>query len=150
MKTNDPQLVEIWNQISIPILVRREQGYPLLVRLPNSAYYQDWLRGGKQRIPEWNFRYECWQVPVAWFDELIKHLIDSYGQIYVIQVYREYQRCAPACWNARGFHCECSCMGANHGNGYPGGMWHIVSDAFAIQWEERKYSCRLITKRTQN
>ena len=151
MEIDDPKLMEIWNQKSIPILFQREQGYPLLVHLPNSGYYQNWLRGRKQRgkkrrNPVWNNQFKCWEVPVAWFEELVKRLLNKYGKVYVIQVYRERNICAPACWNARGSSCVCSCMGVNHGKDYPGGKWYVVSEALAIQWGERKYACRLITK----
>jgi hypothetical protein len=53
-------------------------------------------------------------------------------------------KCAPACLYAVGYHCECSCMGANHGTGHPGGRWHEVSDTFAFNWGPKQYACRLI------
>src|SRR5690606_1987750 len=55
---------------------------------------------------------------------------------------RAQQKCAPACWNAEGFHCECSCMSENHGGGHPGGSWYKVSETFAVSWGAQRYSCR--------
>ena len=68
-----------------------------------------------------------------------------FGRVYVIQPYREFEKCAPACWNATGFTCECSCMGKNHGS-MPGGRWWVVADTFAIQWQGRRLACRLIER----
>jgi len=144
MKKSDSKSANVWDQKSIPVLFRRERGNPLLVRLPRLD--RDWLRDGKRRIPRWNAKLEYWEVPVAWFDGLIRRLLEEFGEVYVVEVYRERQICAPACWNAKGFHCECSCMGANHGAGHPGGEWYIVSETLAVHWGRRQYSCRLISE----
>ena len=74
--------------------------------------------------------------------DVIKLCLQQYQSAYVIQLYRAQQKCAPACWNAEGFHCECSCMGENHGGGHPGGNWHEVSETFAVSWGDQRYSCR--------
>lgn len=73
---------------------------------------------------------------------LIDQTLKRYGEAYVIQLNKEQQKCAQACWNAQGHDCECSCMGANHGNGHPGGRWHEVSDTFAFQWGPTQFACR--------
>ncbi len=137
----------VWDQKSIPVLFRRERGNPLLVRLPRLD--RDWLRDGKRRIPHWNAELGYWEVPVAWFDALIRRLIEEFGEVYVVQVYREYQKCVPACWNAQGLICECSCGGVNHGTGHPGGRWYAISESLAVYWSGRQYACRLITKRPE-
>lgn len=102
----------------------------------------EWLRDGRRDKPKWHARFKAWEIPAAWFDSAIKLSLRRYGDAYVIQVYRDQQKCAPACWNAEGFHCECSCMGANHGGGHPGDNWYEVSDTFAVSWARRRYSCR--------
>lgn len=148
MEVRDPRLRAIWQRASPPVIFRRAGSNPLLVRLPYSATNFDWLRGDKRHKPKWNTRYKCWEAPVAWYDWLARRLLKRYSAVYLIQLYREQQKCAPACWNAEGLHCECSCMGANHGSGHPGEGWREVSDTFAFEWGPTKYACRLLVPAT--
>lgn len=138
-----PHAAALWRQSKIPVLYRQGGSAPLLLRLPYAEDNRVWVRGDHQRKPKWVFAYKCWQTPKAWFDDLIQRCCLRYGCVYVIQPYREKEVCAPACWEAQGFTCECSCMGANHGQGRSG-TWCIVSDAFAVQWGEKRLACRLI------
>lgn len=144
MEGKDPRLAAIWRRADPPVMFRRDGSRPLLVRLPFSGDNSTWLRGEKRHKPKWNSQFVCWEVPVAWYDWLALRLLQRYAGAYLIQLYREQQKCAPACWNASGLHCECSCMGANHGSGHPGERWHEVSETFAFEWGPRKYACRLL------
>lgn len=150
MDPQNPRLDQIWRQGRIPVVFRQGAGRPTLVRLPYSADNRAWVRGAKRHKPRWNGQYKCWETPAAWFDELIVRALQRHGRVYVIQLFREQQKCAPACWNAEGYHCECSCMGANHGTGHPGGAWHEVSDTFAFQWGAKTYACRLIAAKANS
>ncbi len=145
MEKGDPRLKEIWRQKKVPVVFRREKSKPILVKLPYSSDNFTWLRGERRHKPKWNDKYKSWEIPVAWFDDIIKQVLKRYRQVYVLQLFREQQKCAPACWNAQGFHCECSCMGANHGTGHPGGGWYEVSETFAFEWGDKKYACRFLT-----
>ena len=138
----DPR--SLWRQNDIPVIFRRERPAPLLVKAPFAEGNKDWLRDDQTRKPEWDAEYKAWEVPQAWFERTIRLCIRRYKQCYVIQLYREKQVCAPACWNAEGLHCECSCMGANHGGGQPSGRWYEVDETFAISWGTQRYSVRLI------
>jgi hypothetical protein len=144
MDSRDPRLREIWRQSEIPVVFMQEKSKPLLFRLTLTDEDFNWIRGERRRGPLWNDQYNCWETPVAWFDDLIQRGLKKFGKVYVVQAYKEQQKCAPACWGAKGFHCECSCMGVNHGSGHPGGNWREVSDTFAFNWGERQYACRLI------
>ena len=148
MEVRDPRLRAIWQRASPPVIFRRAGSNPLLVRLPYLATNFDWLRGDKRHKPKWNTRYKCWETPVAWYEWLARRLLKRYSAVYLIQLYREQQKCAPACWNAEGLHCECSCMGANHGSGHPGEGWREVSETFAFEWGPTKYACRLLVPAT--
>ena len=141
----DPRLRSVWEQRAVPVVFRGESG-PLIVRLPFSADNYVWLRNGNRNKPKWNSKLICWEIPLAWFEDVIRRAVDRYDQAYVIQLHREQQKCAPACWNAGGLHCECSCLGANHGGGHPGGNWYEVSETFACEWGPKQYACRLISK----
>jgi hypothetical protein len=144
MEQKDPRLRRIWQQKTTPVVYRQARPKPILVRLPFSSDNYTWLRGNNRHKPKWNAQHKRWETPVAWFDDLVQRILERYRQVYVIQLHKEQQKCAPACWNARGFHCECSCMGVHHGTGYPGGNWHSVSERFASQWGPCLYACRLI------
>ena len=132
----------IWRQNQIPVVYRPEDG-PLLVRVPYRADNRRWLREERLRKPVWCAQYKCWKMPRAWFGEIVRRLLGEFGEVYVIQPYRPKEVCAPACWNAQGFDCECSCMGANHGS-EAGDGWYVISEACAIQWGAKQLGCRLL------
>jgi hypothetical protein len=137
-------LNEVWNQGHLPVIWRGGPIRPLLVRLPYAADNRDWLRDDKRSKPKWLSDHKAWSVPQSWFDELVRRAIRRYGGAYVIQPFRASEKCAPACWNAIGVHCECSCLGARHGIGNPQGKWHVVNETFAIRWGAKEFACRLL------
>jgi hypothetical protein len=146
MRTEDDQAARIWRQKMIPVAYRRGGSNPLMVKLPYSPENYAWLKGEHRNKPEWNQKFTCWEAPKAWFDDIVTRALERYGQIYVIQPYRAQEKCAPACWNATGFECQCSCMGENHGSHGPLGKWFVVSDTCAVRWHDRELACRLIEK----
>jgi hypothetical protein len=81
---------------------------------------------------------------MAWFEDTLKRLLARFGAVYVIQPFNKLEICAPACWNATGAKCECSCMGEHHGSKNHAGRWHVVSETFAVRIREREFSCRLL------
>jgi hypothetical protein len=144
MERQDPELLEIWTQKAIPVVYRQGESKPILLRLLYASNNRGWLRGAHRRDPKWDPKLKCWETPKSWFDDIIRRALQRFGRVYVIQPYRTHQRCAPACWNATGFQCECSCMGENHGTGIPAGKWHVVSQTLAVRWGTHDYACRLI------
>lgn len=143
------RLRSVWQQQSVPVVYRRGPGNPILVRLPYAIDNRPWLAALGRREPKWDRETRRWEVPQRWFTPLVRKCLARYGKVHVIQPFFEQQKCAPACWDAHGEECECSCMGVNHGSGHPEGNWKIVSDAFATRWHGRYLSCRLITKNSQ-
>lgn len=128
------------------MIYRAGRGLPLMVKLPYSTDNRAWLRGDHRRQPAWNRKFRCWETPASWLDDLVSQLLYRFGRLYLIQPFRVQEKCAPACWRAQGFECECSCMGANHGSESSAGKWWVVSDTFALQWQGRELACRLIRK----
>jgi hypothetical protein len=148
-------LKRIWRQDELPVVVRKGAGYPLQVKLPHPRNDFEWTTSARRwlraphprgRIPEWRQNYRGWEVPKAWFNDLVERLLARYGRLYVVQPYREQEKCAPACMNAVGHECQCSCMGANHGAGGPSAGWFTVSETFSTRWGEEHLACRLMTK----
>lgn len=138
------QFQSVWDQKLIPVVLRRDgRGELLRVRLPFAADNRAWLRDGRSRQPIRSKVHECWELPKSWFSDLVDRALIRFGRIYVIQPYRELEKCAPACMNAVGHECQCSCMGANHGAGNDG-SWFEVSETFAGRWRERELACRLM------
>lgn len=145
MATDDKQtLTGIWRQNVVPVVFKRERPQSLLIKLPFEENNMEWLRNGRHNKPVWSSQYHAWQVPQKWFEETIKQCVSKYARCYVVQCHRERQICAPACWSANGMHCECSCMGENHGTGHPGGRWYEIDETLAVSWEARKYAYRLV------
>jgi hypothetical protein len=145
---HDPhRLKEVWSQKSVPVVLRRDgKGEQVRVRLPYAEGNYAWLRDGRRLRPSWNASLTCWEIPKAWFNDLVNRSLRRWGRIYVIQPYQEQEICAPACMNASGHECQCSCMGANHGQGDDGG-WFSTDDAFAARWGDRELACRLMISR---
>jgi hypothetical protein len=160
-EVRDQRLRAIWRQREIPTVVRTHKTPRVLVTLPEdpanaqgktdergAATVDAWLRGEHRHRPRWDSRFRCRSVPKSWFDDMIERLLRRYGRVYVIQPYQEQQKCAPACWNAQGHICECSCLGANHGAGHPGSDWREITETFAFQWGPGHYGCRLLQSDT--
>jgi hypothetical protein len=148
MEETNAKLKAVWKQRSIPVILRRGgKGQKLRVRLPFDKNNREWLRNGKGTAPTWFENGRYWETPKAWFDNLVERSLSKYKKVYVIQPYREQEKCAPACMNARGHECQCSCMGANHGLGNDG-SWFEVSETFATRWGELYLACRLMTLTT--
>lgn len=147
METAEERLNKIWNQNKIPVVLRRGgMGQKLRVRVPYSEDNFEWLQDKNTRSPDWVSEDKYWELPKKWFNELVDRCLVRYGKIYVVQPYREMEKCAPACMNAVGHECQCSCMGARHGAGNDG-SWFEVSDTFAMRWNDAQLACRLMTKR---
>ena len=139
-------LRQIWNQTSIPVVLRRAgKGEQLRARLPFADDNFSWLRNGRRIRPVWNTTEAFWQFPKSWFNDFVNRALDRYLQVYIIQPYREQEKCSPACQNAVGHECQCSCMGQFHGSGNDG-SWFEVTDTFSTRWGERELACRLLRR----
>ena len=141
---SNAKLGRVWNQQGVPVVIRRTgAGERLRVRLPYDVANRAWLQNGRRTSPEWNRHRKYWELPKSWFNDFVDRALEKYGKVYVIQPYREQEICAPACMNARGHECQCSCMGGNHGAGNDG-SWFEVHDAFATRWGDEQVACRLL------
>ncbi|WP_426313525.1 hypothetical protein ACN9MF_17980 [Methylobacterium fujisawaense] len=143
----DAQVERVWNQKFVPVAWRHnERGEKLWVRMPYASTNRAWLQKSGKKSPEWIQAHKRWETPKSWFDDLVDRFLERYGKVYIIQPFREQEKCSPACQNAKGHECQCSCMGANHGAGNDG-SWFEVSETFATKWSETQLACRLLTKR---
>lgn len=106
----------VWNQQLVPVIMRDKMSRPRM-RLPFSDDNRRWIEHGRSTRAVWMRDKKHWEVPKSWFNDLVQRALDRYSSVYIIQPYVEQERCAPACMNAKGHDCQCSCMGANHGAG---------------------------------
>lgn len=114
------QLKEVWNQSLIPVVIRtNKKGDKLRVRLPFNESHR------------------------AWFNNFVNNALPKYKKLYVMQPYRELEKCARKCMEAQGHECNCSCMGANHGAGM-NTSWFEVDETFATRWNNEEVACRLM------
>lgn len=145
-----PEIRRQWAQAKVPIIVRSGQrGDKLTARLPFRDDNRQWLtnlRTGTRRA-EIHFAHDAkaWSLPVSWLNRFVDGALTRYGSLYVVQPYREMEKCAPACRNAAGHDCQCSCMGANHGVGTADG-WFDVSETFSFRWGGQEAAIRLMTR----
>jgi len=139
------QLLDIWEQDKIPV-IRRRIGHDLRVRLPYSDWNREWLQALGRNRPQWNRERKCWEVPRAWLKRLIEKCLQDFRQVYIVQPHREQEVCAPACRNATGYECECSCMGANHGSNDSDRSWRDVSETFSTRWGAEEIAARLLQR----
>ncbi|ANI80414.1 hypothetical protein [Sphingobium sp. EP60837] len=98
---DDKELTRVWNQHEIPVIVRRTgKGQLLRMRLPYADSNRTWLQDGRRISPTWIASKRYWEIPKAWFNDVVERALRTYEQIYVIQPYREQEKCSPACLNA--------------------------------------------------
>lgn len=144
MSGTDPRYDRVWQQSRIPVVVRGGTIRPLLVKLPYASDNREWLKNDRRTDPEWLREHKAWSIPKTWFEDTVQRLLGRHRSVYVIQPIKRDQKCAPACWNAAGAECECSCLGANHGSGTPAGKWYVASDSFAVRIDGEEFACRLL------
>ena len=125
------------------IIRRTGKGEQHRLRLPFDSSNREWLRNDRRNAPVWRSDKKYWEIPKAWFNDTVERCLKRFGKVWIIQPYRENEVCAPACMNARGHECQCSCMGANHGTGNDG-SWFEVNDAFAVRWNAKHLAARLL------
>lgn len=137
----------VWAQKQIPVIVRRTgKGELLQMRLPYSGDNRQWIRNSRKTHPEWVASKGYWELPKAWFNDLVDRCLVRFKSVYIIQPYQEQEKCSPACQNAVGHECQCSCMGLHHGAGNDG-SWFEVSETFSTRWQSRELACRLLTEK---
>ncbi len=138
-----------WKQKHTPVAWRGQgKGRRLLVRLPFDTSNRQWLQNGRRINPEWNKVEKHWELPQAWFNDFVDRSLAKFGKAYIIQPYREQEKCAPRCRSALGHECNCSCMGQNHGSENSTG-WFDVSDTFSFRWGGERIASRLLTATTE-
>jgi len=136
----------IWNNGKISVVLRRGGSSSIRLRVPFDENNREWLKGGaRKRDPLWNKEKKYWELPASRFNEIVKMILNKYGEVYILQPYKEKEVCSPSCINAEGFECQCSCLGANHGSGNHHG-WYEVTEALAVRYGERKLGCRLLER----
>ena len=144
MADNVQQIQRIWNQERTPVVMRRKrQGERPRVRLPFAKDNRTWLNTVGKSSPTYVKLDTYWEIPATWFSSFVNHALKRYGKLYVIQPHNQQEKCAPACMNAEGHECQCSCLGANHGQGNDG-SWFEVSETFATRWMGTQLACRLM------
>lgn len=138
------RLKKIWNQSLIPVVIRtNKNGDKLRVRLPYNNNNRAWLSTIGKSEPLWNDDKKHWELPKSWFNNFVNNALPKYKKLYVMQPYREQEKCARRCMEAEGHDCNCSCMGANHGTGM-NDSWFEVDETFATRWRNEDVACRLM------
>jgi hypothetical protein len=140
-----PEIVEaVWFQYNLPVIYRSKQG-KILVKLPWRPDNKKWLRGEGGRRPEWKPEGKYWSCPRTWYDRVLRLSMARFGAAYTIRPVQNMSKCAPACWDAKGPDCHCSCNGENHGRGIEAGRrWNVISETLAVEWGPERLCCTLL------
>lgn len=142
--SDPPRLVwELWEQRKLPVIYRPKQG-KLAVKLPYREDNRLWLKGEGNRRPKWHPEGKYWETPAAWYDRVLRLSMVRFGGAYTIRTVQKLAKCAPACWNALGPDCHCSCEGENHGKGTGGRRWNVINETLAVEWGRKELRCTLL------
>lgn len=145
MRQDSEEIRKVWAQTLVPVIIRRNKaGQQHRLRMPFREDNRQWLRNDRRSHPVWISNGKYWEIPKAWFNDFVERALRRYRQTYIIQPFREQEKCAGKCLNAKGHECQCSCMGQNHGIGNDG-SWFEVHDAFATRWNAEEWACRLLS-----
>ncbi|UCA46155.1 hypothetical protein [Pseudochrobactrum sp. XF203] len=140
---NEIEFGKILVQGHTPVALRFGKGHKLYVRVPYADDNRRWLQSGKRTSPVWLKERKQWELPQSWFNDFVNKCLQRYRRVYVVQPFRIMEKCSPACRNAQGHECQCSCMGANHGSESHEG-WFDISDTFSFKWKDQELACRLL------
>lgn len=133
----------IWKNKHTPV-VYRPKNNDIRIKLPWAHDNRKFLGGGtRKKEPKWIKNKKYWALPKSRFNEIVENVLRHHKKIYIIQPYIETEVCAPACMNARGHECQCSCLGANHGSGNDG-RWFEISESLALKYGNETLGCRLL------
>ncbi|MFT4793892.1 MAG: hypothetical protein ACJAVR_003262 [Paracoccaceae bacterium] len=141
------KIIGPWNNKTTPIVIRSaSKGVQLALRTPYADDNKFWVNRLASSRAVWDGNLKAWILPMRWLNNVINRSLERCGSIYVVQPYNDSETCAPACRNATGHVCECSCMGEFHGT-QDGESWFDVSETFAIRWKGPELAIRKITKK---
>lgn len=134
-----------WRHKTIPMVIRTgRKGEQLFVHLPFAEDNRLWVNSlGKSRA-SYSRADQAWNLPKTWLNSFIGESLNRYGSVYVVQPHNQREVCAPACRNATGHECQCSCLGAHHGAG-DGSGWFDVSEIFAFRWAGAELAIRKLS-----
>src|SRR3546814_965669 len=94
LRTNMDKLKDVWDQGLIPVVLRRTgKAQRLRVRLPYAETDRHWLQNGRRTSPVWIADKKYWELPKAWFNDFVERSLVRYGRVYIIQPYREQEKC---------------------------------------------------------
>jgi hypothetical protein len=92
----------------------------VIARLPPMKGNRRWLHETVGiRSPE--LRGDRWHLPRNCLTRLVTAAVDRYGYVVLVRDVSRLSRCTRACQEATGLECQCSCMGAYHGES--SGAW---------------------------
>lgn len=141
-----PELKAFLEASKLPVLLNTKTKGKIMLRFPNEEKHEDFVAGGQRSEPEWK-PYGAWFVARSALRSHAQRCIAKWGGCWIVQSYREKEVCAPACQNAIGLECHCSCMGLYHGHEAEAtsGKWHVVNEAFCVRWGDVVYAVRRIS-----
>ena len=136
---------QIWTKHKFPVIVNR-RGKKLLIRLPKYIDAESWLHKPSAHSAKWEKEFKCWELPERRLTDLIEKSLNHFGELHLIQKYKESEICSYSCRHAQYYDCACSCMGANHGQG-DDGTWFDIGEALSFRKGEEELAIRHMRKK---
>jgi len=99
----------------------------VIAKIPARKGNRRWLHE-TVRIRSPKFNGDRWNLPRSCLVRLVTAAVDRYGFVVLWRDMSKLARCTRACLEATGAECDCSCLGAHHGQD-SGSWFERVGDA---------------------
>ncbi|HYJ31360.1 MAG TPA: hypothetical protein VEW25_13605, partial [Allosphingosinicella sp.] len=78
MEEDLQRLRRIWNQQSVPVIMRNGKDRPRM-RLPYDVNNRGWIENGRRTSVTWHRDKKHWEVPKTWFNDLVQRTLAKFG-----------------------------------------------------------------------
>lgn len=107
----------------------------VIAKIPPAKGNKRWLRGTVNvRSPRLDG--DRWQLPRNCLLKFITAAVDRYGYVAVHRDMSKLSRCTRMCLEAMGAECDCSCLGAHHGEADSGSWFERSGDVMVTDYGE--------------
>lgn len=115
--------------------------------IPNKAWFKEVT--GRPIRPKWvGGRGGHWVIAREHMTIVAQELAIRFGEVEVIADYSTSEKCDRRCKDATGDDCECSCRGANHGDGTQA-SWKQVGDTTLVRSSVERVRRTLTAKKAR-
>lgn len=120
----------------------------IMARFPYVKDNRKWLKDTcRVKSPEYDNNSKHWTLSRNSLRAVIAGSIDRFGGVELYRDVSALSKCDIRCQQARGYDCDCSCYGENHGTESGGwiarGEFALIADMGDVRRVKLTYSCRM-------